>query len=464
MAMAVGKKVYMVQVEAHIMATNSSKRFITTSVLVLGLAGVFFGGLASAFPGTSHVWVARYDATLPASAIEKDFLPTGQTRRQALIVKPGESIQAAIDRARPGTSIYILPGDYRELSHETNALHITKSGMRLIGLPTEKKRVVLRNAGNQRNGIVVVPPERTDCMGCHVTVAPPFTLHPDVTPGIPTAEPVIHGFEIRNIIIEGFRNNGLFTERVDRFRIVNVESIDNPNYGIFPTLSRYGLISHSRVTGADDSGIWVETSTNVQVVHNLVDGNVNGIEISNSDDILLAYNEMRHNTVGVATFLLPDIFADRPGAARITVRDNWIHDNNKPNTARPGSILASVPPGTGILHVGADDSLMTRNRIENNDFFGIVVADYCVVVDGTPFACGVDPATLTPGFLEDSGAVNNRLVGNTLINNGTNPPEHPFVFAAADLALFTLDTNDNCYADNVFATAFSLLGFLPLCE
>ena len=63
----------------------------------------------------------------------------------------------------------------------------------------------------------------------------------------------------------------------------------------------------------------------------------------------------------MAILFLPDIFDVRPDAQRITVRNNHIHDNNKPNTAAPGSILSTVPPGIGILHVGVDDS---RDREE----------------------------------------------------------------------------------------------------
>jgi parallel beta-helix repeat protein len=401
-------------------------------------------------------------------------IPPGQRKRHTIVVKPGQSIQAAIDRARPGTRIYILAGTYKETGNSTNGLNISKSGISLVGQRTKKRGVVLENAGNQRNGIVVVPPDRTDCMACHTDLKPPFPLDPDVDPGVMHKEPVVYGFEARNITIKGFRNNGLFTERVKGFNIVNVHSVDNPNYGIFPTLSSDGVITHSSATGSDDSGIWVETSENVRVSHCVVSDNVNGFEISNSDDIVLSHNEAFNNTVGIASLLLPDIFDVRAGARRFVFRNNYIHDNNKPNTARPGSILATVPAGVGILHLGVDDSLMIGNRIENNNFFGIAIADYCFVVDGTPFACGVDPTT-TPEFIADQAATYNQVIGNVLINNGTNPDPHPFGFAAADLSLVTGEEGlTNCYADNDYSTSFSTFflapgspippGYLPPCQ
>ena len=298
-------------------------------------------------------------------------VPPGQRVRNTIVVRPGQSIQAALDRASPGTRIFVLAGTYSELQNPTNGLNITKSGISLIGQKATGKEVIFENAGNQRNGIVVVPPEVTDCMSCHVSMAPPFDLHPWVEPGLPDPEPLLYDIEVRGITIRGFRNNGLFTERVDGFKIIDVHSVDNRNYGIFPTLSKNGLISHSSAVGSDhDSGIWVETSENVDVVHNRVEGNVNGFEVSNSDDILLAHNVATNNTVGAAILLLPDIFDDRPGAKRIDLRDNHIHNNNKPNTARPGSILSFVPSGTGVLYLGVDDSIVANNLIENHDFTG----------------------------------------------------------------------------------------------
>jgi parallel beta-helix repeat protein len=390
-------------------------------------------------------------------------LPPGQLVRKTIVVRPGDSIQAAIDRARPGTRIYILAGTYRELQNPTNALTITKNGLTIIGQTTKKKRVVIENAGNQRNGIVVVPEDRTDCMGCHTDLAPPFPVHPGTPMGLKMRDPMMHGIEIRGITIRGFRNNGLFTENVDGFRIIDVESIDNRNYGIFPTLSKNGLISHSKAIGSSlDSGIWVETSENVTVQHSFVTGNVNGLEVSNSDDILLAHNEATGNTVGAAILLLPDIFDDRPGAKRIDMRNNWIHDNNKENTARPGSILSFVPAGTGILYLGVDQSTIADNVVENNGFSGIAIADYCLTVALTPFNCGADP-TITPEFVADQSATDNAVLNNTLINNGTvEIPGNPFDGVRADITLLSIEPS-NCYAGNSFATAVSLLGFLPEC-
>jgi hypothetical protein len=64
-----------------------------------------------------------------------------------------------------------------------------------------------------------------------------------------------------------WRPYGLFTESVDGFTFVDVETINLPGYGIFPTLSKNGSIRQSRAFDSDDSGIWVETSENVARPH-----------------------------------------------------------------------------------------------------------------------------------------------------------------------------------------------------
>jgi parallel beta-helix repeat protein len=360
---------------------------------------------------------------------------------------------------------------YREIGNPTNGLNITKNGIRLIGQNTPNKRVIIENAGNQRNGVVVVPPSEKDCMSCHTSMAPPFPLLPDAGPRPDDMSPLLYDIEIRGITIRGFDNNGLFTQRVDGFKIIDVDSVDNRNYGIFPTLSRNGLISHSRATGSDlDSGIWVQSSENVLVVHSVAEDNVNGFEISNSDDVEVVHNVTRQNTVGMSILMLPGgEFDERQGANRINLRDNLVVDNNRDNSARPGSALSNLPPGIGIFYQAVDNSLITRNHIEDNDFSGVAIVDYCVSVADTPQQCcedaeqeeDCDSNTLKPGFLPDQTAENNHVVANELINNGTDPVDHPFSFAAADLTLVTLpDDHGNCYEDNsISATFFSLVDF-----
>jgi parallel beta-helix repeat protein len=400
-------------------------------------------------------------AVLAAPAPARAAAPAGPPFQ---VVSPGGSIQAAIDRAPPGGWVVVLPGVYHETADATNGLVIGKP-LSLVGLSTPQAPVVLEATGDdenrQKNGIVAVDVKHAACMDCHTSLAPPFPRIPGKM-DTPLAGPSITGLAISGITIKDFANNGLFLRGVDDFSIVDVHAVDNPNYGIFPVSSSHGIITRSSARGSNDTGIWVETSDDVRVTDNLVEDNVNGFEISNSQDILVAGNEVRGNTVGIASFFLPDIFHVRPYARRYTIRDNHVHDNNRQNTAEPDAILSTVPPGVGILHIGVDDSTISGNRVENNQFLGIAVADYCLVAQG-PFACGEDPDT-TAEFIALNGAVDNVVKGNVVRNNGTVPTDTPFDFARSDLGLLTDGDHGNCFQGNAYGTAFSLIGFLPACH
>ena len=103
--------------------------------------------------------------------------------------------------------------------------------------------------------------------------------------------------------------------------------------------------------------------------------------------------------------------------------------------------------------------------IENNEFSGIAIADYCLTVFETDFDCDLDP-TVTPEYREDETALYNTVAGNVLIGNGTNPdPDSPFAPLAADLIFAGLSSGGNCFEDNTFSTFFSFIGTLPAdCE
>src|SRR5262249_13352447 len=136
------------------------------------------------------------------------------------------------------------------------------------------------------------------------------------------------------------------------------------------------------------------------------------------------------------------------------VVDNHVHGNNLPNPVTGGSV-GQLPPGGGILVLGVDTVNVQDNQIENNDFFGIAMVDYCVAVDGTSIACDVNPP-----IVPDTSPDNNKFVSNDLSENGNNPPPGPFQSLGADLLL--LGGMNNCASDNT-ATKTNIAPDLPPC-
>lgn len=170
---------------------------------------------------------------------------------------------------------------------------------------------------------------------------------------------------------------------------------------------------------------------------------VTGLEVSNSDDIVVSGNEAYDNSVGIGLYMQPGL--QRKESNRWTVEKNYAHDNNRENTAPPRSMAADLPTGGGILLLGPDSSVLRENRIENNDFYGIAVIDYCFAVAGSAFDCTDNP----PDF--DPSPDNNEIRGNRLENNGTAPPDHPAKALAADIVL--LGGTDNCFDENEAETS-----------
>ncbi len=334
-------------------------------------------------------------------------LVVGSATATSLTVRPGESIQAAVDAAAPGDLVKVMPGDYTEAHAGAAAVRITKP-LRLLALsqaPDKKVRILPSNPG-QMHGILVEPANEGD--------------------------PDIDGVEINGFTVQGFSNMGIWLRHVNDFDIENNESIDNLENGIFPTLSANGLVKKNVAYGSQDSALWVEGSENVRVVNNDVHGSPTGLEITISREITVEGNEIHDNTIGVglyhpATAGLPrDEWPEFWDAGHWHVGKNNIHDNNMINTAEGGE-TAQLPYGGGILVLGVHDVDVEKNLVANNDFFGISLIDYCLATAGTEFNCtdNPPPAATAPDHVE--------VVKNTLVDNHGAPPPGPFQAIAADI-------------------------------
>src|SRR5690242_65848 len=202
---------------------------------------------------------------------------------KTIVVRPGDSIRAAVARAAPGDRIQVLPGTYREGARgDLNAVTITKNGIELVGLATPGRPVVLENPGGQKFGIWVSPANSAGPGPQDDPEHPPCGLDGST----------VHAFSVRGFTVRGFDVHGVHLACVDGFSLVQNHADGNQVYGLFPVVSRHGVISGNLVTNTPlDAGIYVGQSDDVVITGNVSRDNVLAIEVENSRNCAVLCNE-----------------------------------------------------------------------------------------------------------------------------------------------------------------------------
>jgi len=351
------------------------------------------------------------------------------------VLYSGDSIQGAVDAASPGDTIILMPGEYFGTDGARRAVRIKQDGIRLIGKPDGENKVILRPGLDNEDGILVEPEGGSSC------------------------DCVIEGSVINGITVEGFPGNGIKVEFVNNFQIVNNESINNLENGIQPELSANGLVKNNLSYGSLDSAMWIEGGTNVRVIGNVLHSSVTGLEVTISKGLVIVDNEMYDNTVGMGLYH-PSAASEPPLPVMEDwkVMNNYIHDNNQLFEGTSG-LPALLPPGGGIMLLGVSDNKLAGNLIENNDFFGLAILDFCFGLTGAPGPCSPNPNTTGA----DPVPRDNRIQGNTFVNNGNDAPSwHPLAPFAADIIEAVFDPSAGNRYNGNRCTTYSFLGEEPV--
>lgn len=320
----------------------------------------------SGYPVVPHL---RQSLNSPPIPLRNEAAPERLPRRGPATwrIHPGESIQAAVDRAVPGDTIEILPGLY----HESLLIDIDKITIR--GLKENGRRAIL-DGRNQLTDAVITSS---------------------------------HNFTIDGLGIKDYVSNGITVHGGTNAVFRDLEIDNSGLYGIYPVEVKGVLVENCLVTGIKDAAIYVGQSRDIIVRNNEVHHNVTGIEIENSVNALVENNHAHDNTGGILVFLLPNN-PSKVGSDCKVVR-NRVINNNHANFGDPTSIVGRVIPGTGMLIMAADRTEVTENEISGNDNFGIAVVGLAIAFPkGTRFDVGAVPE-------------GNRIYGNKFAGNGRNP-------------------------------------------
>ncbi|MES5823202.1 right-handed parallel beta-helix repeat-containing protein [Streptomyces sp. RG80] len=256
------------------------------------------------------------------------------------VVFPGESIQKVVDAAEPGDTVLLAPGTYRQsVKVTTPGLTLRGTGHSTVLEPARTKAA--ESCGEGGNGICVVGKK----------------------------DKTIKGVTIASLTVTGFAKAGVFAVGTDGLSVRNVNAVDNGVWGIAQERSVRSVFRKNTARGNGDAGLFLANTVRAEegaedtegtvVERNILEGNRIGVTVRRLRNLTVADNRVTGNCAGV--FVVGD--ENKPRAGALTVRDNRIERNNKscPKTARLDALQ-----GSGIVLTGAEDTLVTKNRVTDN--------------------------------------------------------------------------------------------------
>ena len=149
---------------------------------------------------------------------------------------------------------------------------------------------------------------------------------------------------------------------------------DNGAYAIYPVESKNVLVDSVTTIASSDAGIYVGQSENIIVRNSVAKFNVAGIEIENSYGADVFNNLAVNNTGGILVFDLPDI--PKQGGKDVRVFRNIVVDNNTPNFAPEGNIVAEVPAGMGVMVMSHYNVEVFQNTFAENGTGNVLIVGY----------------------------------------------------------------------------------------
>jgi hypothetical protein len=295
------------------------------------------------------------------------------------IVRAGQSIQRAVDGAKPGDTIVIGRGTYRE------SVQVAVSDLTIRGAG---RGTVIRPATAAKPNKPAKPPKSAATPSKAAKPAKP--AKPAATPskaakaakpanacaaagnGIcvtGTAQRKVSGVRISSLTVKGFSKNGVWGVQTDRMSVRRVLAENNGQQGIGQEKSTRGLFTDNTSRNNAESGIFLAntvseeggaTDTRGTVVrHNVVSGNRVGVVIRRLRNLRVDDNSATSNCGGI--FVVGDEGTPHGGA--LTVIRNRVTSNNRYCAA-----TARLPffQGAGIVLTGVEKTVVTANDVRNN--------------------------------------------------------------------------------------------------
>jgi parallel beta-helix repeat protein len=189
-------------------------------------------------------------------------------------------------------------------------------------------------------------------------------------------EVTLRDFAVENTKGDGIKSKGADNIVYYRVRVTWTGGPKETNgaYGIYPVESTGVLVDGCKVSGASDAGIYVGQSKAITVRFSVAENNVAGIEIENSRNALVTGNYVTRNTGGILVFDLPNLPV--MGGGEVDIERNLVVDNDTPNFAPKGNIVAGVRRGTGVMVMANEQVTISENLLQGNPTAHVMIVSY----------------------------------------------------------------------------------------
>ncbi len=215
---------------------------------------------------------------------------------------------------------------------------------------------------------------------------------------------------IADLAVEDARGDAVKVQGTRRIILRNLRSEwtggpkeTNGSYGFYPVQCTGVVIDGCTAVGASDAGVYVGQSQDIVIRNCTARQNVAGIEVENSTRADVFDNLATENTGGILVFALPDL--PKKDGRHCRVFRNKVLANNHANFAPKGNTVATIPPGTGVMIMAADQVEVFDNTIEQNQTAGLSIVSY-LITDRPIQDAGYDP------FCEAVYIHDNRFASN----------------------------------------------------